>query len=282
MTEGSTTSSPCLRSEAVHQLSMAAITVLPYTGPDSTVFNKLPNHNDMYAGCPYSAQKHGRIALRLAKPMETASLQHSNNIMIAQVLNTLKTSVGLKMQRIASADAFSFPTEVFIKKSMKNRITTINNSREAELDILPVTYNHTNKYNTPVNPFIVDNLATTAFRFGHTLVHYFTDYIPEKIVERFKLIYDSVDDVDLFIGGISEVPVHGALSGPTFQCLVGDQFKRLQHGDRFYYDNSASPGKFTEEQLVEIRKSNLARVHCDNGDALKLMQPLAFRKPSIM
>ena len=111
---------------------------------------------------------------------------------------------------------------------------------------------------------------------------YFADYIPEKIVERFKLIYDSVDDVDLFIGGISEVPVHGALAGPTFQCLVGDQFKRLQHGDRFYYDNSASPGKFTEEQLVEIRKSNLARVHCDNGDALKLMQPLAFRKPSIM
>ena len=67
-----------------------------------------------------------------------------------------------------------------------------------------------------------------------------------------------------------------------FQCLVGDQFKRLQHGDRFYYDNSVNPGKFTEEQLVEIRKSNLARVHCDNGDNIKLMQPLAFRKPSQM
>ena len=51
---------------------------------------------------------------------------------------------------------------------------------------------------------------------------------------------------------------------------------------RFYYDNAANPGKFTEEQLIEIRKSNLARVHCDNGDAIKLMQPLAFRKPSLM
>ena len=60
------------------------------------------------------------------------------------------------------------------------------------------------------------------------------------------------------------------------------QFKRLQHGDRFYYDNAASPGKFTEEQLAEVRKSNLARVHCDNGDKVKLMQPLAFRKPSQM
>jgi len=260
----------------------------------------------------------------------------------------------------------------------------------SELDILPVTYGYNNKYNATVNPTIVNNFATAAFRFGHTLIagmldlveesnydrkktasiplsstffnpelmyvpggldkflvglatqprqkfdnilseevtnhlfqakdkafgmdlvalniqrgrdhglpgynafrevcglkrvesfDYFNDFIPEKIVERFKLIYDDVDDVDLFIGGISEAPVPGAILGPTFQCLVGDQFKRLQHGDRFYYDNSASPGKFTEEQLLEIRKSNLARIHCDNGDHIKLMQPLAFRKPSLI
>ena len=49
---------------------------------------------------------------------------------------------------------------------------------------------------------------------------------------RLKLIYYSVDDVDLFIGGVSETPAAGGLLGPTFRCLVGDQFKRLQHGDR--------------------------------------------------
>ena len=52
---------------------------------------------------------------------------------------------------------------------------------------------------------------------------FFNDMIPIKIVERLKLIYEDVDDVDLFIGGISETPVAGALLGPTFQCLVGDQ-----------------------------------------------------------
>ena len=51
---------------------------------------------------------------------------------------------------------------------------------------------------------------------------------------------------------------------------------------RFYYDSASNPGKFSEAQLAEIRKSNLARVHCDNGDKIQQLQPLAFRKPSIM
>ena len=51
---------------------------------------------------------------------------------------------------------------------------------------------------------------------------------------------------------------------------------------RFYYDHAANPGKFTPEQLAEVRKASLSRIHCDNGDQVKLMQPLAFRKPSPM
>ena len=61
---------------------------------------------------------------------------------------------------------------------------------------------------------------------------YLTDFIPEKIVQRLRLIYDSVDDIDLFIGGVAEAPAPGGLLGPTFRCIVGDQFARLQKGDR--------------------------------------------------
>ena len=38
--------------------------------------------------------------------------------------------------------------------------------------------------------------------------------------------------ISTVIGGISERHVSGSLLGPTFQCIVGDQFKRLHHGDR--------------------------------------------------
>ena len=59
-----------------------------------------------------------------------------------------------------------------------------------------------------------------------------TDLIPVKLVERLRLIYTHVDDIDLFVGGISEIAEVESLLGPTFRCLVGDQFARLQRGDR--------------------------------------------------
>ena len=55
-----------------------------------------------------------------------------------------------------------------------------------------------------------------------------SDLIPAKIVERLKLIYADVDDVDLFIGGISEAAAVGSLLGPTFQVLTHQPLIQIQ------------------------------------------------------
>ena len=45
-------------------------------------------------------------------------------------------------------------------------------------------------------------------------------------VETLRKAYeDHLEDVDLFTGGLAEVPTKGAVVGPTFACLIGRQVR---------------------------------------------------------
>lgn len=43
------------------------------------------------------------------------------------------------------------------------------------------------------------------------------------------------DNIDLFIGGMSETPLEGAKVGPLFTCILSGQFQRVRDGDRLGY-----------------------------------------------
>ena len=42
--------------------------------------------------------------------------------------------------------------------------------------------------------------------------------------ENIKIAFSSVEDIDLFVGGLAEVASGDGLVGPTFGCLIGKQF----------------------------------------------------------
>ena len=66
-----------------------------------------------------------------------------------------------------------------------------------------------------------------------------------EVVDLFREAYSSVDEIDLWIGGLAEPPAgHGGLLGQTFTEIVLEQFERLRDGDRFFFLN--------EDQLKEL------------------------------
>ncbi|XP_037069633.1 chorion peroxidase-like [Pollicipes pollicipes] len=101
---------------------------------------------------------------------------------------------------------------------------------------------------------------------------------PDAVI-RLAGVYRSVEDIDLFIGGVSERPAEGALVGPTFQCIIGNQFFRLRWGDNYFYDlgGDERPWRFTPAQLRELRRATLARVFCDAIGTITELQEDAFR-----
>lgn len=63
-----------------------------------------------------------------------------------------------------------------------------------------------------------------------------------KIDISFNRIKESffrhVDDIDLYLGGISERSVPDGIVGPIFACIIGGQFHDLRRGDRLFYETS--------------------------------------------
>ena len=104
------------------------------------------------------------------------------------------------------------------------------------------------------------------------------------------MAYDHVDDVDLFVGGIMEMEGSGCgdglsgfeqcgILGPVFRCIIGDTFRGLKFGDRYFYDLGLDEvHRFRLEELDEIRKSTFSRILCDNSPISEI-QPNAFLTP---
>lgn len=69
-------------------------------------------------------------------------------------------------------------------------------------------------------------------------------------------------------GGLAEAPALDAIVGPTFQCLIAEQFRRAKAGDRFFFTHAADlvlrVHSFTDGQLANLKSRRLGDILCDN------------------
>jgi peroxidase len=72
-----------------------------------------------------------------------------------------------------------------------------------------------------------------------------------------KSVYGSVNNVDLFVGGLAEnanAGDTGSMLGPTFTTIISEQFSNLRAGDRLYFENQ----DFSPALMNQIQNTTLS------------------------
>ncbi len=92
------------------------------------------------------------------------------------------------------------------------------------------------------------------------------------LAAELQQVYGSVDQVDLFVGGLAEDPASGgSMVGPTFQAIIAQQFENLRDGDPLFYQNQG----FSPQLMTQIQNTTLSDLIVRDTDT-SAMQADAF------
>lgn len=96
--------------------------------------------------------------------------------------------------------------------------------------------------------------------------------------DKFKQVYDTVEDIDLYSGAISETPIKGGAVGELYYKILSEQFARLKYGDRFWFENVNDVTSFSPQQVAEISRIGLAKVICETVPGIGGVQKDPFER----
>lgn len=108
--------------------------------------------------------------------------------------------------------------------------------------------------------------------YGLERVESFADITSDVgVQETLAALYGSVDNIDLWVGGLAEDHLDGSSMGETFQTIVVDQFTRLRDGDRLWYQNV-----FSGSELRRIEQTSLGDIIVRSTNVTNLQDNVFF------
>jgi len=112
--------------------------------------------------------------------------------------------------------------------------------------------------------------------YGLAPVVFFSDITSDVALQQtLETQYGTVDNIDLWVGGLSEDLANGSMLGELFSTIIKLQFETIRDGDRLYYENRG----LSQEQLNIIEDSYLSDVIMRNTK-ISSMQDNVFLMPS--
>lgn len=104
--------------------------------------------------------------------------------------------------------------------------------------------------------------------YGLRAVRRFADITGDRAKqEALAAVYDSVNDIDLWVGALCEDPHEDAMVGELIYTALKDQFEALRDGDRFWYENDLSPGH--QREINNTRLSDIIRRNSSIGNEIQ-------------
>lgn len=96
-----------------------------------------------------------------------------------------------------------------------------------------------------------------------------------EIQTRLAAAYASVDDIDVWVGGLAEPPRPGAMVGELVFTVLKAQFEALRDGDRYWYQRTLTP-----EEIEQVENTRLADIIRRNTAIDQEIPDNVFQVPS--
>jgi peroxidase len=146
---------------------------------------------------------------------------------------------------------FSQATDVYVVSALRNLLfAPLVGGAVDEMDLIAIDIQRERDVG-------VATLNKTRVALGFSPYTSFAQLTPDPVLRsNLEAVYVTIDNVDLFIGGLAEPHARGAIVGPTFQAIIADQFEALRAGDRFFWLNQG----FDPQTAAMISHTTLATI----------------------
>lgn len=97
-----------------------------------------------------------------------------------------------------------------------------------------------------------------------------------ELQNKLATVYDDINDIDPWVGFMSEDHLPNAIIGEGLNALFVFQFGALRDGDRYYYENDPA---FNEDEINEIKNTKLSELILRNTDIETLQEDVFIAVP---
>lgn len=102
--------------------------------------------------------------------------------------------------------------------------------------------------------------------YGLSKLSGFDEISGEKLKnDQIQKAYRTINDVDSYVGIQAEKGVPGSILGETGIAIVGNQFRKIRDGDRFWYERTFPP-----RIVQEIKATKLSHIIIRNTAIMEM------------